>query len=603
MQHGARFSDSFLECAPKDWPLAEKISTLTSMPHLMENESDALAPFLPSPQEFPDSDIRDCIQDVKYRLINSLIHEGGLACDEAAECPSEESFEASASIALRSAGKAFRFLSFKNKDQENIPVEEILKDRSASNVESVSIDGGSFSLPRSASALLSKIQILEEKKRGLIDYKSTAALYEELVAEGLDCFGAKGARLRALKLVLGTIDASLLPAQLWRNGVVIPEFRLVSTDNFRESLTGKPLAELCKADYEWVRERKMVIVRSSAVYSEDGTSLGAGIYDSIVLPYDPSLQDLVDAEARVYASMNTERAIRHRATMGVSDESMGLVLHEIDPRCSYNVYSHLRCHAPHIRDVVFQKVSFFGKDGMPSVYSSAPVVVTNRDVRSGLFFRHFDYPHYLVLPMDRTREIHNYQVEGAASLAEFVDLITGARNQVEMTIMESRREALVQLRPLPPPWLEPVRVTFPPAEECLLTGTCVGAYNGSLEVLGDNEDNCKREGFVLLAPVYMGSDHLNWIEQRIPAEGVVYLTTNSEHMRGHIESRCLERGVCIIMDEDEEGNSSTLNRVLRYMMAENGLRHSNQPYIVAPGAKGVKIRIISDGMRCALLPE
>ncbi len=593
---GSRLSDALVDEMP-EVSVSERTALLSSMDDLFTHSLGKLRPFLPP----SDSGItvESLHRDIKLCLYQACRYLGTSFCEEGIEAPGEETFEAAASAALSCARKICGIVTFEGDDYTEISGEEVLRQRSTKNVSEVTLDGSSIGeMKREIGLFLRKISLLEERK-GLLDYSATSALYNSLVAEGIERYGAKGARLRALGLVFKSIEGASLPYGL-RNLPEIPEFRLVETQNYRDYLDGRPLSDMSEDDYKWVRSRRQVIVRSSAAFSEDSHSLGAGIYKSVLLPPNPSREELHAAEEYVYQSMNSDQAKRHRENIGLSEDFMGLVLHEFNAGCdSFYVYSHRRNHVPSMRDLVFQKISFHRE---PEVQESTPVIMTEKSARSGLFFHDIDCPRCLAMPLDYTRDIYPVHIEAAAVVSVFVDLVTGTPHQTETVLYDRSSCGLVQLRPLPSPWLEPVRVVFPSPEDCLLNGRCVGVFNGTLQVLGDSADNCRKKGFVVMNPAQMGSAHINWIETRIPAEGAIYLVTNSTAMRGHVESRCLERGICIIMDEDPAGCATTIFKVLRYMNSERSPGPSKSPYIIDPEIPGLEVEVISDGIRAAILP-
>lgn len=578
--------------------LPEAVVLLRSLKDLLSAQGGGvMEPLARKCGEDASSVLQELIRGVTICLCASLVKQGDSICCEAVEKPCEEGFKASAEAALSCAVQMTAEAAFETSSFEEIPASKILSERSTRGVFGVRIGSGGVFGDLELGKLLKQITILE-KRRGLIDFQATSALYQRTVEDFTARYGAKGARLYALKCVIEMLETERLPASL-PSPLNIPGFRLVETERLERFRAGVPAVELLTEDFEWIKSRRRVIVRSSAVRSEDWFSLGAGIYESVLLPEDPALEDYYQAVSAIDRSRSTDLAKRHLRSLGIDEDPMGLLLHEFtgDEDEAMFVYSHLRCRVPGLRDVIFQDILF--DKGAPEVRDCTPVITRDEAIRECLFFGLSEYNEFLRTPVD-SEIISYHHIRNIASIACFIDLLTGSPHQVELVQHQKRRPDTVQLRPLPPTWLEPLNITLPPEEQCLLTGDCTGAFNGTLDILGDDETNCERAGFVVIVPVMMGRQFRHWIDTRIPKEGVVYLPQKSRWLRGHVETRCLERGVCLICDSTTMTNGQ-FHGLMAHMHAAGLRSQPDGPYIINPGLPGLKIESVSDGIRTALL--
>jgi hypothetical protein len=94
------------------------------------------------------------------------------------------------------------------------------------------------------------------------------------------------------------------------------------------------LEEKCKALARKFKGRK-VSVRSSAVVSEDSNKFsGAGMYDTFFLD-EVNEETLTDAVLKVYASVNSPRAVQYRKEAELENERMAVVVQEVSDGVYY----------------------------------------------------------------------------------------------------------------------------------------------------------------------------------------------------------------------------------------------------------------------------
>jgi hypothetical protein len=92
--------------------------------------------------------------------------------------------------------------------------------------------------------------------------------------------------------------------------IEIPEFNLLGVDVYKQWLLGEAIRDELKEFYTG----GALMIRSSAVYSEDGEAMtGAGVYQSVALEEDSTFEDFVGGLQRFMrvvirrVPLNTER--------------------------------------------------------------------------------------------------------------------------------------------------------------------------------------------------------------------------------------------------------------------------------------------------------
>jgi hypothetical protein len=145
------------------------------------------------------------------------------------------------------------------------------------------------------------------------------------VAHDRTTYGAKGALLRALTKGAEVLRPFLEGAGL---GYVVPDFTLIPAAAHDHARHDPSVSEEVRTGYQWI-EGRSVMIRSSAVYSEDGEHLGAGVYASYRLPKNASFELYCEAIKEVYASTETPLAQEYRRQIDFSgDEKMGIIIQE-----------------------------------------------------------------------------------------------------------------------------------------------------------------------------------------------------------------------------------------------------------------------------------
>lgn len=313
-------------------------------------------------------------------------------------------------------------------------------------------------------------------------------------------YGAKGANLLKMQTVL----EGLRPGEddaLAR--VSIPSFTIVETDAFRVWRDSGSVDIATEAVLEWMRTQEhdgRYLARSSAVYSEDGEHMGAGIYESVIINASTSPEEIANALVRVYESVDSPAALAYRQEVGVDSEEMAVVVQQEaeyrDPDGGYVTYNTQTPHQPNLSDYKIQRGSH-PLDAAASRYASEHSLPFDRNgvaLEFGSTFtqREISAPRFHVPPDTRFHRVWNtWAASQAAMLGE---VVLGGPVQAEM-VVEAGRAHLVQVRPLPPAMLEPVSFSgFPADKEPWFVGRSVGVLDGvEATVLQVSEPGIVRE--------------------------------------------------------------------------------------------------------------
>lgn len=424
-------------------------------------------------------------------------------------------------------------------------------------------------------------------------------------------FGAKAAGLKALERALPSLQALEKEARL-HVGLQTAETEYLPVSVFRAYRAGAPLEELLRESHAWVSQQPSdVMVRSSAVYSEDGAHMGAGVYESVRLPQGASLDLFAAAVKHVYDSVESELAVRYREQIGVAvPEEMGVVLQRfVEPTERRDTAGHINTVRPQMPEVL-EVVSVSRHIPMFSVgahegfsVDQSTCVPLHRDILGstvGSF--HSGAEPAAVLPEDYTRGFLSASAGDLGRAALLLERLFGTPLQVEFA-QSGHHTYMLQARPLPPEWTTRSSVTFPDRNDSCFSGESFGVIDEELEVLGDSEENYQRKGVVFLSSSSYGSSHLNRIERLIPRQGAVVLLSPSDFMRGHVESRCAERGVVVIMPKPCEDCWDTLSEAYGFELSGRFRDQIFQgPQALEPHDGFARVRVVSTGLAARVYP-
>lgn len=395
-------------------------------------------------------------------------------------------------------------------------------------------------------------------------------------------FGVKAANLILLSELVGHINKA--KGRDFDSRLAVPAFRIVPVDSYRAWREGKLLDGDLQPYYDWAgnlpkeriwgsnEEMKAdYIVRSSAVFSEDGANItGAGIYESVRVFGGATFQEFRDAVTKVYESVNSPRALAYRTQQGIAEEEMGLLIQKYitpDTRFMHNQseqgYMNSRlAGVPELMEIVTETSRNFVRRKAVD-FTLGMRVGRNEDA--------FDDVHHF--PPDQFKIRPTLPIK-VAQLTSIVERIWGKDIQVEF-VVDGFDVNFVQVRELPEnTFTQTPEVKFPD-EQAIHTGYSIGTGDLELPVLDDEEDNSEETGVVVFPSNFMFSMGDN--SYRLPKAGVVIIAdTNSEGRNGHIQTLCAERGlVCIFPGEYEEDKPTLrypeLSRMKRVRVVSNGI--------------------------------
>jgi hypothetical protein len=385
-------------------------------------------------------------------------------------------------------------------------------------------------------------------------------------------FGAKAANLTAIiealaKEGLHFIEKGKNPSIIDIPVVEIPDHIAMSIDVYRKWKAGEDISVDLQKIFAWTKGRS-VMVRSSAVFSEDGDNLtGAGIYKSVWLKIDSTYKEFKKAVLEVFRSVDSPNAIRYREENRITEEEqMGIVVQEYVPcKITGTVDSVVR-GVPELIRFQFQ------------IRSGKPIqLIVKRDKIKEFLLKnnlasdiwktfHYQLDHKNLTITGRQVEVFvNALVKLMIILEKFYD----KKIEIEFGFDENKILNLFQSRPLPQAYLERVNVEFPADQELVFEGEAVGVGDFELDVLKNNNPNNRDKKGI----VFFDSSHFISLEEDIdgilPKEGVVVILQKPEEFGGHLEMLCAERGVSFIMGDG--GISKDFEHFKRCRAVLNGL--------------------------------
>lgn len=393
--------------------------------------------------------------------------------------------------------------------------------------------------------------------------------YREKVAHVVESIGKiEPQEIQELRTVYGTKAANLICFNKKLNEMKqmfgdltyffvteIPSFTAVPVDMYRLwksdpsafaaqcEQTRLLASELIKST-EYRSASDMVIIRSSAVKSEDGDEhSGAGIYKSVAVdPHDPEAFRMAVEE--VYASTNSDNALAYQRSIGVEEELMGLIVQIYKEEASAG----------------WAKETFWGhansRGSNPNIlelHTQEGMLLYDRvAVERNLFVEdRSDSGSLLHLKPD-----HNKQVRAATYKAIVIPHATvlaeelfGRPMQVEFI-----NNAVVQVRPFEASGADVV-IGFPEDTSPIIECSGFGRGDMELKMLEPGSDNTEKQGFVVFWGEYgFTMRDSDYSYNTFPKTGAVVLVRPSSS--GHIQALCQEKGLLCFYPkngEDVEG--------------------------------------------------
>lgn len=334
-------------------------------------------------------------------------------------------------------------------------------------------------------------------------------------------------RLKPFELGVKIIPGCYVPAALYQ--------RWRDSENVDEELAGyyQQACDLLKDfNAQTGNSFEQVIVRSSAVYSEDGeTSTGAGVYESIEGVSLESFDTFKAAVLAVWASTTTPEALEHQQALEVEEEQMGLV---INPYLSGSRIDkgHLNSTKPEQPSLLEIKV---GPEGR--------VALLDRDLVLFDAIAESRFPLAEHVPTDWSR--YNFDSPKAYLLSHGARLIEhwlGQALQQEF-VTGLTHEYLVQTRPLPESLFHHEPVEFPAHLPLLFSGRGIGRFSVRLNkadiTVKHNSHEASEGGY-------------GWLSN---CAGLV-MENAFNTQNGHLEQQCLEREVPLLTNDPHNPDNS-----------------------------------------------
>ena len=335
-------------------------------------------------------------------------------------------------------------------------------------------------IDRCVNLLHHKIELCAIIQDKLPDIEALRAKLPELTAT----YGAKAANLIVIRDALALLksrDNAVL------GQMEVPPFLAIETDAYDARDLADSLRDTVTGITSWIEGQpgtdQRYIVRSSAQYGEDSDShIGAGVYESVVLPRNPNTEDVERAVCKVYASAGSEAAITHRRSIGLGCERMGLLIQQMEVDEEDNValltVDSVMPNVPELAAVscrVGLHPAVTGNDLTDSV------AVLNR-AGAGWEFGNFYYwdsadAPRLHLPVD-SQVIGPFETWQAAQAMILMELIFGGLRQNEIAVGTGDSVKILQSRPLPESWLRPMPFDGFPESPPVCNGRSVSVLNG-----------------------------------------------------------------------------------------------------------------------------
>lgn len=396
-------------------------------------------------------------------------------------------------------------------------------------------------------------------------------------------YGAKAANLIILSQYTANISKAI--RKNYSAKLEVPEFQAVPVEFYRAWKEGKltdedlrpyfenasRLKEKGKYDYEGTEHSATYIVRSSAVFSEDGENLtGAGIYESVIVDGGGTFEDFKNAVRKVYESTNSPRAQAYRTQHGITDEEMGLIIQKfIDPDTTFDLSG--QSHEGYVNSKL---------TGVPKLMEVVTRTSRNFVKRKELDFflglnSHSDeeiFQNMHHFPPDNYK-IHPSMLVEVAQLASIVERIWKKDIQIEF-VEDGFTINFVQVRELPVITSSTKAEIKFPDDTPVHSGASIGTGDLELTILNDEDDNSEKSGVVVFPSNDMWTVN-SGNSYRLPKEGAV-IVCHPDGKFGHIQTLCAEKGlICIFPGMNAENESNLIYHDL------SGLG---------------KVRIISDGI-------
>ncbi len=382
----------------------------------------------------------------------------------------------------------------------------------------------------------SLVEISEEiriEKFRLDELLNGKTVNKEKLKEYISLYGAKSGHLQSLK------DHPEISKM-----IEIPDFEKIPVMIFNKWKVGGQISEDLKPYFDWVSERS-VMVRSSAVYSEDGKDItGAGIYDSLLFKANGSIEDFEKIVIKIFESTDSKKAIAYREKNNVETEEMGILLQEFIEDYDVSHYGYANSVLKNVPGLMDIHLSGYDMNFL-AIREIVEAQLARTKTWESLWHYQID-----------SKKVDIYEkntVENLTAMIYKVVHFFQEEGQFEFAIpFDSDGRAyglkLFQFRPLPKSYLEPLSVDFP-EQDSLFEGRALGVFDEELEILCNKSDNSKEKGMVVFESSEFTSMGYKLNDSSFPRAGVVVVLGRSTENSGHIETLCAEKGLNLIFND------------------------------------------------------
>ncbi len=387
--------------------------------------------------------------------------------------------------------------------------------------------------------ILDQYQILKCMKD--FDQKVWRADYEKINNDKL-IYGAKWAFLSELLSFQEKYTLSWLFDIEWH----IPETEKVSIEHFVYwQKHGQLNKEFFAKLYERRKDCPNIIIRSSAVYSEDNEqTMGAGIYQSVKLK-NVSFESFCNAVEEVYKSYDSEVACNYRAQNNIAEEYMGLVIEPYISGWDTWQINTIVPYRPELMEYSSQKTTsfrpiFLKSQLLKGLFWYEAMVAT--DFYNGKLLHYkLDFHKFSSQREDFT---HYYN---SALLSISIERYFWKPIQIEVIIDDTIH--VVQSRLLPSKFNQPTNIQFPIELAPIWEWRAIWMCDIELDVLETWASNNWKVGAVSFTGNHEISTSMSFIYKSLPKSGAVIIRNNGWD-RWHIETICVEKDVvCLFTPE------------------------------------------------------
>ena len=376
-------------------------------------------------------------------------------------------------------------------------------------------------------------------------------------------FGAKAAHLIQLRKKVPLINKYF---NGYYSKMGIPNFKCIPVITYRKWQKGEDIDPELKKMHQTIKaESGKVILRSSAVYSEDGEdSVAPGIYESITISTEADFEEFKNTVLKIYESVNSPEAIQYRQENGIEKEEMGIVVQEYEDieASEYEEYvgwyqgygfaNTVLRNIPELSEMVFDETSraILTRENAEKRYREGSLKMAKA------YLKDPEDPPVLYPSKMKAEHVPYIQLDVQAVMPAEVDKIARQIWILEKLFgkpinVEFAHEAvtnILQVRPIPKKALERIKVNFP-KKDPLLKLKALGAGDTELKILPtSDQSNHTKKGVVIFDTTYGRGKTKAELAKQLPKEGAVIVFKGSGKGKGHLETLCAEKNILLLFN-------------------------------------------------------